>query len=432
MRRFLAFSLATLVGSLIICCPHATAQPASTLQEPAGSPRKENKSDFALEFGKIIERQIASREIHTYTVPLVFGQFFHAVVEKRGIDVSLVLFGPDGRKVAEGSEQPDPAGLWGSKSICVIAEFSGDYRVQLQAAGNKFQTGQYEFVADEKSPATESERNRAAATRLLLEAQQDFWKAFQQGWNEDAQKSAAAKYESALTLFQAAGDSYGRAWTLDSLAQVNRRLGDKQKALDYSNQALSIWRSLGDRRHQCYALLSIGGIYLDLTETEKALAYDTDALTLAREIGDRRLQGVILRDIALGYDVPDDTQKFVSYMLQALAIQRELGLKFEEAEALNSIGWLYSKFDQQVGLDYFNQSLDIYRQLGDEYMQAFELGNIGENYRALGDYRKAIDSFNQTLSLLHSAGPGPGAAIAEAKSLARIGEAYEALGETAR
>src|SRR6266566_2645210 len=120
MGRFLAFSLASLVGSSIFCCPHATAQPASTLLQSASSPRKENKSDFALEFGKTIERQIAGREIHTYTVPLVFGQLFHAVVEERGIDVSLVLFGPDGRKVAEGSEQPDPVGLWGSKSICVI------------------------------------------------------------------------------------------------------------------------------------------------------------------------------------------------------------------------------------------------------------------------------------------------------------------------
>src|SRR5438105_13857013 len=165
MRRFLAFSLATLVGPSVICCPHTTAQTTSTLQQSASSPRKENKSDFALKFGKTIERQIAGREIHNYTIPLASGQFLHAVLEERGIHVSLVLFGPDGRKVAEGSEQPDPAGLWGSKSICVIAEFSGDYRVQLQAAGNKFQTGQYEFVADEKSPATESERNRAAATR---------------------------------------------------------------------------------------------------------------------------------------------------------------------------------------------------------------------------------------------------------------------------
>src|SRR5437016_8375008 len=119
-----------------------------------------------------------------------------------------------------------------------------------------------------------------------------------------------------------------------------------------------------------------------------AIAHDRVALTLAREIGVRRVQRVILRDMALGYDVPDDTQKFVSYMLQALAIQRELGLKFEEAEALNSVGWAYSKLDPQVGLDYFNQSLDVYRELGDDFMQAFELVNIGDNYRALGDNSK--------------------------------------------
>src|SRR5438309_12132391 len=199
MRRFLAFSLATFVGSSIICCPHTTAQPASTLQQSASSPRKENKSDFALKFGKTIERQIAGREIHTYTIPLASGQFLHAVLEERGIHVSLVLFGPDGRKVAEGTEQPESLDLWGSKTISFIAGSSGDHQVQLQAVGNsKWQRGHYELLADERTPATENERNRVAATRLLLEAQQDFWKAFQQQSNEEAQKKAAAKYESSL------------------------------------------------------------------------------------------------------------------------------------------------------------------------------------------------------------------------------------------
>ena len=61
-------------------------------QEPPGP----THSVPALEPGKAIERAMAGGEVHGYKVSLKSGQFLHAVVDQRGIDVVVRLLGPDG------------------------------------------------------------------------------------------------------------------------------------------------------------------------------------------------------------------------------------------------------------------------------------------------------------------------------------------------
>ena len=55
----------------------------------------------ALEVGKPIERELAGGQAHSYQLSLAAGQFLDAVVEQKGIDVVVTLFGPDGKKLIE-------------------------------------------------------------------------------------------------------------------------------------------------------------------------------------------------------------------------------------------------------------------------------------------------------------------------------------------
>jgi hypothetical protein len=43
-----------------------------------------------------IEREIAGGEVHAYSVALESGQFLYAIVEPRGVDVTVTVTGPDG------------------------------------------------------------------------------------------------------------------------------------------------------------------------------------------------------------------------------------------------------------------------------------------------------------------------------------------------
>src|SRR5262245_16891409 len=54
-----------------------------------------------LELGKPIERELAGGQSHAYQITLAAGQYLNVVVEQRGIDVVVTLFGPDDEKVIE-------------------------------------------------------------------------------------------------------------------------------------------------------------------------------------------------------------------------------------------------------------------------------------------------------------------------------------------
>jgi hypothetical protein len=59
-------------------------------------PSEPSRTVATLEPGKAIERAMAGGEVHGYKVSLKSGQFLHAVVDQRGIDVVVRLLGPDG------------------------------------------------------------------------------------------------------------------------------------------------------------------------------------------------------------------------------------------------------------------------------------------------------------------------------------------------
>ena len=70
------------------------------------------------------ERELKASETHSYRLPLTAGQFFYALVEQKEIDLSIVLFGPDGQQIAE---TDSPNDRWGTEPVLLLAGKSGDY-----------------------------------------------------------------------------------------------------------------------------------------------------------------------------------------------------------------------------------------------------------------------------------------------------------------
>src|ERR1044071_281833 len=74
--------------------------------------QKEPKATF-LELQKPIERELTGGESHYYQLELQSGQYFHLVVEQKGIDVVVLVFAPDGKQIIEvdspnGIQGPEP------------------------------------------------------------------------------------------------------------------------------------------------------------------------------------------------------------------------------------------------------------------------------------------------------------------------------------
>src|SRR5437867_2320983 len=60
---------------------------------------KDDKDVPTLEPGKPIDRELGGGQSHFYQIALASGQYLHVVVDQRGIDVIVALFGPDGKLI---------------------------------------------------------------------------------------------------------------------------------------------------------------------------------------------------------------------------------------------------------------------------------------------------------------------------------------------
>jgi Uncharacterized protein conserved in bacteria len=248
---------------------------------------------------------------------------------------------------------------------------------------------------------------------------------YQQGTVE-AKRSAIVKYEEALKLYRSVGDRPGEASTLNNIAFVYSKLGEKQKALEYYSQSLTLSRAVSDRPGEALNLYNIGLVYAELGEKQKALEYLGPSLPLFRAVGDRYGEAGTLYNIGLVYSELGEKQKALEYYSQSLPLFRAVGGRDWEAGTLNNIGNVYYKLgEKQKALEYYSQSFPLSRATGDREQEATTLNNIGSVYSELGEKQKALEYYSQSLPLFRALGDRDG----EADTLYNIGRVYSELGE---
>ena len=101
-----ACGVALLVSLLLGSAPKTlTCQNSFSPRPPGGSnsggDAQNDKETRRLERGTPMERELAGGESHYYQIALGAGEYLHAVVDQRGIDVVLALRGRDGVQMAE-------------------------------------------------------------------------------------------------------------------------------------------------------------------------------------------------------------------------------------------------------------------------------------------------------------------------------------------
>ena len=161
--------------------------------------------------GKAVEREIAGGESHTYQISLTAGQFMRVVVEQKGIDVAVQMITSDGKPLIEA----DFTGTHGKESLSREIAVGGDYRMVVRTQTATAPKGGYEMRLQVKAAATEQDKQRVEAERLLAEA-----------------------------------------------GELNKRSGvTLPQALEKAQQAMSLWRGLDDRYWQAYTLHLSGYFY---------------------------------------------------------------------------------------------------------------------------------------------------------------------------
>src|SRR5215813_868192 len=141
------------------------ASPAVRRSDPAGM-AQENQPVRRLEPGKPIEQELAGGQSHDYQLTLADGQYVNLVVDQRGIDVVVKLFGPDGKAIMEFDSESQ---VQGQESVSLVAEAGGSYQLSVQPKLNRAAAGRYEIRIEELRAATDDDRALYEARKLVSE-----------------------------------------------------------------------------------------------------------------------------------------------------------------------------------------------------------------------------------------------------------------------
>lgn len=367
-----------------------------------------------LEPNKPINREIAGGESHTYRIRLTAGQFLRVVAEQKAIDVTLTLVAPDGKQAVE----MNLTRAGGLESLSEQASASGDYQLTLRAAGSDKLVGSYQARLEVKETATSQDRQRIAAERLMLEANE-----LRKQGGKTAEQTIE-KLQQALLVWRETGDQYWVAWSLSNIGVAYSNLSRFEKAIEYFEQALPIHREASDRSGEGSTLNNLGVAYAGMSRSEKAIEYYEPALAIAREIKNRSEEGNTLRNLGSVYWSLSRFEKALEYREQALAIYREVKNRADEASALNALGSTYSSLSRfEKALEHYEQALAIHREVKNRFGEGIVFNNLGRVYNALSRYEKAIEFYEQALTIYREVKQRSNEGIA----LNALGNAYSSL-----
>lgn len=261
-------------------------------------------------------------------------------------------------------------------------------------------------------------------------------------------KETIQKTEVILEKHRAARDRFNETTTLSKLGALYDLMGEKKTAIEYYDQALAISREIKFKRAEAYILNGLAAACYSVSEKQKALDYYEQALPLfkkgfePKEFGYSFTTEGVYGDLGIpvisyyeatqlptATPAPPPSQKAPGRL--TMSLQRDLK---GEAVTLNGIGLVQADFKEpERAIEYFNQALSLWRSTNREGGAAKEgeaatLNNIGGAYRVLGNTQKAVEYYTQSLNLRREIGDRAGEAI----TLNNLGAIYDAASDRAK
>jgi tetratricopeptide (TPR) repeat protein len=215
-----------------------------------------------------------------------------------------------------------------------------------------------------------------------------------------------------------------KAMSQQAIALAYNNLGEREKALLYYQQTLATFEEDKDSKDLALTtLVSIGQIYGNLYNWDEALRSYEKALSLTRESHNKINSAFTLIAIGNIYLHRSEYRNALERFEQVQKVIQEIKsnanspadlayVKRTEAGTLNNIALCYDNLGEpQKALDYYNQSLTIRRETSDKDEEAATLNNIGSIYSSLGDYQKALEYVRVAQETFRQASPAIKASV---------------------
>lgn len=377
-----------------------------------------------------LEGRLAGAASHCYSLALTRGQFALTVLEQRGVDVEVTVYGPDGVELFRVDNQN---ATHGPEAVSLVAAYAGTYLLRVRKLIKGSVNGGYVIELRESRDATAADHERVAADRALMEGQA----LLERG--DAAPGRALEKFDHAARVYKAAGDTYYEAFALylSGLALTFER---KSEALETLGRALPLFKAAGDLSGYAATLQEMGEVYLLLGRNDEALESQEKALALARQSGNDVVSAEALLTLGyLNYSMGATRQGLRRYeeawriwnrvkypRKQATTAMRVAEVSLQEGSPVRALALydqafsLFSKLKDTrgvasayVGMAWahvieneleeafrlLNMALALARKKGDRFGEAAVLANLGRVYQDSGDSRRALNALVKALAI---------------------------------
>jgi serine/threonine protein kinase/tetratricopeptide (TPR) repeat protein len=234
-----------------------------------------------------------------------------------------------------------------------------------------------------------------------------------------AQAAQKAKTQNAKLLLARA--LYQQAFALENLTDPNG-------AMTAVEEAGRIYQAVGDRYGLASTLEVTGQVLVDRGDYPGALARFNDELAIAREVGNRKAESSALNNMALVLDQQGKAEEARKMFEKALSVFREVSDKNNYAMTLvNIAGIMKDEGDLAGAKKTYDQALTLCREINDQNGVATSLTGIGTVLDGQGDSAAAKKTLEQAVALDLAGGQS----TASSDKLIDLGDALQHLGDLA-
>src|SRR5580658_2616536 len=230
---------------------------------------------------------------------------------------------------------------------------------------------------------------------------------------------ALAKFNDELAIAREVGNRKAEASALNNMALVLSQQGNAEQARKMYEKALPIFREISDHNNYAMTLINIGGVMQNEGDLAGAKKTYDQALTLVREVNDQNGIALSLTGIGTVLDAQGDSAAAKKTFEQAAALDLAGGQANPSTDKLIDLGDALQHIGDLTGAHKnYADALAIARTAGDRSMAAYALAGLGSLELKAADFAAARKNYEEALALRNELGekdtiPGTRVAIAE-------------------
>ena len=322
----------------------------------------------------------------------------------------MTLTLPDGGELTSSN---GPATFSGTDRLIFVAGATADYRLVVRPRRAVSRFGGCVLKRSPARPATERDQLSARAARIAGEGRGELV-----GPERRLEKAGRAlkSLESALALYERAGDERGRADTIFAMALVNgEELGRKSTAIALYENALALFMQLGDPAGQAAAFRYLGDETRDLDSVSeerpvvvaRAEGYFSRAVELDRRLGDNLGEAATLTFRCRLYNDNGRFQEGLEDCRAALRLGANLESTIAYRTYMNLASLASNSGDNetaQINNRIALERLALVRDYVSPAREAFIKTNVGWLYLAAGDRTSATNFLRDALRINETLG----------------------------